>query len=35
MNKTDTIRKFKWYWAWQDEKEERWLSEIAQQGYPS
>jgi hypothetical protein len=25
--------KFKWFWAWQDEKEESWLSEMAAKGY--
>lgn len=29
---TDTIKKFKWFWAWQDEKEETWLAEMAGQG---
>jgi hypothetical protein len=28
-----TISKFKWFWAWQDEKEEAWLHEMAQQGF--
>lgn len=28
-----TITKFKWFWAWQDEKEEAWLAEMAQQGF--
>jgi hypothetical protein len=28
----NTIRKFKWFWAWQDEKEETWLSEMAKEG---
>ena len=28
-----TIKKFKWFWAWNDEKEEAWLAEMAQQGY--
>jgi hypothetical protein len=28
-----TVRKFKWFWAWQDEKEEAWLSEMAQVGW--
>jgi hypothetical protein len=28
-----TIHKFKWYWAWQDEKEEAWLRKMSQQGY--
>jgi len=27
-----TFHKFKWFWAWQDEKEESWLREMAQQG---
>jgi hypothetical protein len=27
-----TISKFKWFWAWQDEKEEAWLHEMAKQG---
>jgi hypothetical protein len=30
---TKSITKFKWFWAWQDEQEEAWLSEMAQQGY--
>lgn len=29
----NTIRKFRWFWAWQDEKEEHWLGEMSQQGY--
>lgn len=29
---TDTVSKFKWFWAWQDEKEEAWLAEMAGQG---
>ena len=29
----NTITKFKWFWAWQDEKEEAWLAEMAHQGY--
>ena len=29
----NTIQKFKWFWAWQDEKEEAWLAEMAQQGF--
>lgn len=28
----NTIKKSKWFWAWQDEKEEAWLAEMAQQG---
>lgn len=28
-----TIRKFRLFWAWQDEKEEAWLREMAQQGW--
>jgi hypothetical protein len=30
---TEIIRKFKWFWAWQDEKEEAWLSEMAEKGF--
>ena len=29
----NTISKFKWFWAWQDEKEEAWLAEMAKNGY--
>jgi hypothetical protein len=32
MNPTKE-RKFKWFWAWQDDKEEVWLSEMAEKGY--
>lgn len=32
MEKT-RITKFKWFWAWQDEDEERWLAEMSQKGY--
>lgn len=28
----NTIRKFRWFWAWQDEKEEAWLAEMSQKG---
>jgi len=31
MSKT-IIRKSKWFWAWQDEQEEKWLSEMSRQG---
>lgn len=27
-----TLSKFKWFWAWQDEKEEDWLREMAKEG---
>jgi hypothetical protein len=27
------LRKFKWFWAWQDEAEEAWLREMSQQGW--
>ena len=27
------IRKFKWFWAWQDEDEEAWLREMSNQGW--
>ena len=29
----ETKRAFKWFWAWNDEQEERWLTEMAQQGW--
>ena len=29
----NTVKKFKWFWAWQDEKEENWLHEMALSGY--
>ena len=29
----ETIGKFKWFWAWQDEKEENWLRGMSQQGW--
>ncbi|MBN1260564.1 MAG: DUF2812 domain-containing protein [Anaerolineae bacterium] len=32
MNET-TKRVFKWFWAWNDDKEEAWLREMAQQGW--
>jgi len=28
-----TITKFKWFWAWDDEKEESWLSNMAREGW--
>lgn len=28
-----TLRKFKWFWAWQDEAEETWLREMANDGW--
>ena len=28
----EILSKTKWFWAWQDEKEEAWLTEMAQQG---
>ncbi|HCU56765.1 MAG TPA: hypothetical protein DF984_00800 [Anaerolineaceae bacterium] len=27
------IVKRKWFWAWQDEKEEQWLNAMSKQGY--
>lgn len=27
------VKKSKWFWAWQDEKEEDWLREMSKQGY--
>jgi hypothetical protein len=32
MNKK-TIQKFKWFWAWNDEKEEAWLGKMAGEGW--
>jgi hypothetical protein len=32
MDKT-TITKFRWFWAWQDEKEESWLGEMSGKGF--
>lgn len=29
---TRSLTKFKWFWAWQDEKEEAWLAEKAREG---
>lgn len=31
--KTNTITKFRWFWAWQDEAEETWLEEMSRSGY--
>ena len=31
MNETKTIRK--WFWVWDFEKEERWLNEMAMNGW--
>jgi len=31
MNET-LVSKFKWFWIWQDDKEEAWLGEMSQQG---
>lgn len=28
-----TMTKFKWFWAWDDEKEEAWLREMSRQGW--
>lgn len=30
---TKTIQKTKWFWAWDDEKEEAWLRHMAQEGF--
>ena len=32
MEKT-MVRKFKWFWPWQDEAEEAWLGEMSKKGY--
>lgn len=31
--KTKKIQKFKWFWAWNDEKEEAWLGQMASEGF--
>jgi hypothetical protein len=31
--KANQITKFRWFWAWQDDKEETWLSAQAAEGY--
>ena len=31
--KNNTIHKFRWFWAWEDEQEEIWLREMSNQGY--
>lgn len=31
--KSNLITKHKWFWGWQDDKEEVWLREMAHQGY--
>lgn len=28
-----SVNKFKWFWAWEDEKEEAWLTEMSENGY--
>jgi hypothetical protein len=28
-----TVKKFRWFWAWQDEAEEAWLGEMSRKGY--
>ena len=30
---SQTLQKFKWFWAWQDEEEETWLRGMSQQGW--
>jgi hypothetical protein len=32
-NIMDTMKKFHWFWAWDDEKEEAWLREMSQEGW--
>lgn len=32
MRMKTTVQKFKWIWAWQDEQEEAWLSDMARTG---
>ena len=33
MIENSTIRKIKWFWAWQDHKEEAWLEQMSKQGW--
>ena len=34
MEKTKTrVKKFRWFWPWQDEAEENWLEKMSQKGY--
>lgn len=33
MNRTDSRRVWKWFWAWDDEREEAWLRLMARQGW--
>jgi hypothetical protein len=28
-----TLKQFHWFWAWDDDKEEAWLREMAQKGW--
>jgi hypothetical protein len=30
---SNTMSKFKWFWAWQDDKEEVWLQDMSRQGW--
>jgi hypothetical protein len=30
---TETCWKFRWFWAWQDEREEAWLGEMSHEGW--
>jgi len=30
---TTTMKKYRWFWPWQDEKEEAWLEEMSQTGW--
>jgi len=30
---TQTLKKFRWFWAWQDEEEEAWLQEMSNNGW--
>ena len=32
MTINTSVRKFRWFWAWQDEQEEAWLGEMSRQG---
>ncbi len=28
-----TLKQFRWFWAWDDEKEEKWLRDMAKKGW--
>ena len=34
MQTTTITRQFRWFWAWDDDKEEAWLRDMSNQGTP-